>query len=80
MKFKKINELSCIRLCFSAAPLAMAFTVINMIILMASPSIKIYATAEFINASMCLLVKETSMAEVLFPITLVVVVEGYSYL
>lgn len=80
MKFKKINELSCIRLCFSAAPLAMAFTVINMIILMASPSIKIYATAEFINASMGLLANEASMAEVLFPITLVVVVEGYSYL
>lgn len=36
---KRINEISCIKLCFSAAPLAMSLTVINMIILTVSPLI-----------------------------------------
>lgn len=77
---RKINELSCIRFCFLVAPLAMSFTVINMFILMISPLIKIYATAEFLNASIRLLSSEVSLAEVIFPIVLVVAVEGYSYL
>lgn len=77
---KRINEILCIKFCFSAAPLAMSFTVINMIILMVSPLIKIYATAEFINASIRLLDGEVSKAEIIFPIVLVVTAEGYSYL
>ncbi len=80
MKPKKVNEFTCIKLCFSAAPMAMSFTVINMIILIVSPLIKIYATAAFINASIRLLTGEVSTAEVIAPIVLVVVVEGYSYL
>ncbi len=80
MKLKKINEISCIKLCFLAAPLAMSFTIINMIILMVSPLIKIYAIAEFINASIRLLANEVAMTKVIFPIMLVMVVEGYSYL
>lgn len=77
---KRINEIACTRLCFSAAPLEMSFTVINMIILMVSPLIKIYATAEFINASIRLLAGEVSKAEMIFPIALVVAAEGYSYM
>lgn len=77
---KKVNEISCIKLCFSAAPLAMTLTVINMIFLMISPFIKIYATAEFINASIRLLSGEVSKTEIIFPIVLVVAAEGYSYL
>lgn len=81
MKVKKrMNEISCIRLCFLAAPLAMTLTVINMIFLMISPFIKIYATAEFINASIRLLSGEVSKTEIIFPIVLVVAAEGYSYL
>lgn len=81
MEFKgKIDEISCTRFCFSAAPLEMSFTVINMIILMVSPLVKIYATAEFINASIRLLAGEVSKAEIILPIALVVAVEGYSYL
>lgn len=75
-----INEIWCVKICFSVAPLAMSLTVINMIILMVSPLIKIYATAEFINASIRLLEGEVSKAEIIFPIALVVAAEGYSYL
>ena len=81
MKVKKrINEISCIKFCFLEAPLAMAITVINMIVLMISPFIKIYAAAEFINASIRLLSGEVSKTEIIFPIVLVVAAEGYSYL
>ncbi|HJC56552.1 MAG TPA: ATP-binding cassette domain-containing protein [Candidatus Eisenbergiella intestinipullorum] len=49
-------------------------------ILVISPLLKIYATAEFIDASIRLLSEEASLTDALFPIAVVVLVSGYSYL
>lgn len=49
-------------------------------ILVMSPLLKIYATAEFIDASIRLLSEEAPLTDALFPIAVVVLVSGYSYL
>lgn len=76
----KFNEFTCIRLCFSQAPFSTLLMAINAILLMISPLLKIYATAEFINASIRLLSDEASTFDVVFPILTVVIVSGYSYM
>ena len=77
---KRINELSCIRLCFTAAPFLTVLMLLDTAILVISPLLKIYATAEFIDASIRLLSEEASLTDALFPIAVVVLVSGYSYL
>ncbi len=77
---KRFNELSCIRLCFTAAPFLTVLMLLDTAILVISPLLKIYATAEFIDASIRLLSEEASLTDALFPIAVVVLVSGYSYL
>ena len=77
---KRFNELSCIRLCFTAAPFLTVLMLFDTAILVISPLLKIYATAEFIDASIRLLSEEASLTDALFPIAVVVLVSGYSYL
>ena len=77
---KRFNELSCIRLCFTAAPFLTVLMMLDTAILVMSPLLKIYATAEFIDASIRLLSKEAPLTDALFPIAVVVLVSGYSYL
>lgn len=77
---KRFNEITCIKMCFEAAPCLTVLTVINTFILVVSPLLKIYAAAEFIDASMRLLSGKEALAVVIFPITVVVVVTGYSYM
>lgn len=76
----KFNELFCIRLCFTAAPFLTVLMLLDTAILVISPLLKIYATAEFIDASIRLLSEEASLTDALFPIAVVVLVSGYSYL
>ena len=77
---KRFNELSCIRLCFTAAPFLTVLMLLDTASLVISPLLKIYATAEFIDASIRLLSEEASLTDALFPIAVVVLVSGYSYL
>lgn len=77
---KRFNELSCIRLCFTAAPFLTVLMLLDTAILVMSPLLKIYATAEFIDASIRLLSEEAPLTDALFPIAVVVLVSGYSYL
>lgn len=76
----KFNELFCIRLCFTAAPFLTVLMLLDTASLVISPLLKIYATAEFIDASIWLLSEEASLTDALFPIAVVVLVSGYSYL
>ena len=75
---KRFNELSCIRLCFTAAPFLTVLMLLDTAILVMSPLLKIYATAEFIDASIRMLSEEASLTDAIFPITVVVLVSGYS--
>ena len=77
---KRFNELSCIKLCFTAAPFLTVLMLLDTAILVMSPLLKIYATAEFIDASIRLLSEEAPLTDALFPIAVVVLVSGYSYL
>ena len=77
---RRFNELACIRLCFTAAPFLTVLMMFDTAILVMSPLLKIYATAEFIDASIRLLSEEASLTDALFPIAVVVLVSGYSYL
>ena len=77
---RRFNELACIRLCFTAAPFLTVLMLLDTAILVISPLLKIYATAEFIDASIRLLSEEASLTDALFPIAVVVLVSGYSYL
>ena len=76
----RFDELSCIKLCFTAAPFLTVLMLLDTAILVMSPLLKIYATAEFIDASIRLLSEETPLTDALFPIAVVVLVSGYSYL
>ncbi len=76
----RFNELFCIRLCFTAAPFLTVLMLFDTAILVMSPLLKIYATAEFIDASIRLLSEEAPLTDALFPIAVVVLVSGYSYL
>ena len=76
----RFDELSCIKLCFTAAPFLTVLMLLDTAILVISPLLKIYATAEFIDASIRLLSEEASLTDALFPIAVVVLVSGYSYL
>ena len=77
---RRFNEFACIRLCFTAAPFLTVLMLLDTAILVISPLLKIYATAEFIDASIRLLSEEASLTDALFPIAVVVLVSGYSYL
>ena len=77
---KRFNELFCIRLCFTAASFLTVLMLLDTAILVMSPLLKIYATAEFIDASIRLLSEEAPLTDALFPIAVVVLVSGYSYL
>ncbi len=77
---RRFNELACIRLCFTAAPFLTVLMMFDTAILVMSPLLKIYATAEFIDASIRLLSEEAPLTDALFPIAVVVLVSGYSYL
>ena len=76
----RFNEFACIRLCFTAAPFLTVLMLLDTAILVISPLLKIYATAEFIDASIRLLSEEASLTDALFPIAVVVLISGYSYL
>ena len=60
---KRFNELSCIRLCFTAAPFLTVLMLLDTAILVMSPLLKIYATAEFIDASIRLLSEEAPLTD-----------------
>ena len=77
---RRFNEFACIRLCFTAAPFLTVLLMFDTAILVMSPLLKIYATAEFIDASIRLLSEEAPLTDALFPIAVVVLVSGYSYL
>ena len=77
---RRFNEFACIGLCFTAAPFLTVLMLLDTAILVISPLLKIYATAEFIDASILLLSEEASLTDALFPIAVVVLVSGYSYL
>ena len=77
---RRFNEFACIGLCFTAAPFLTVLMLLDTAILVMSPLLKIYATAEFIDASIRLLSKEAPLTDALFPIAVVVLVSGYSYL
>ena len=77
---RRFNEFACIGLCFTAAPFLTVLMLLDTAILVISPLLKIYATAEFIDASIRLLSEEASLTDALFPIAVVVLVSGYSYL
>ncbi len=76
----RFNEFFCIRLCCTAAPFLTVLMLFDMAILVMSPLLKIYATAEFIDASIRWLSEEAPLIDVLFLIAVVVLVSGYSYL
>ena len=77
---RRFNEFACIGLCFTAAPFLTVLMLLDTASLVISPLLKIYATAEFIDASIWLLSEEASLTDALFPIAVVVLVSGYSYL
>ena len=77
---RRFNEFACIGLCFTAAPFLTVLMLLDTAILVMSPLLKIYATAEFIDASIRLLSEEAPLTDALFPIAVVVLVSGYSYL
>ena len=77
---RRFNEFACIGLCFTAAPFLTVLMLLDTASLVISPLLKIYATAEFIDASIRLLSEEASLTDALFPIAVVVLVSGYSYL
>ena len=77
---RRFNEFACIGLCFTAAPFLTVLLMFDTAILVMSPLLKIYATAEFIDASIRLLSEEAPLTDALFPIAVVVLVSGYSYL
>lgn len=77
---RRFNEFAYIGLCFTAAPFLTVLMLLDTAILVISPLLKIYATAEFIDASIRLLSEEASLTDALFPIAVVVLVSGYSYL
>ena len=61
----RFNEFFCIRLCFTAAPFLTVLMLFDTAILVMSPLLKIYATAEFIDASIRLLSEEAPLTDAL---------------
>lgn len=77
---KKFTEWTCFKICFKSAPFMTIYTILNTIILCIVPLIKIFAVAKFIDASLAVATSGNSVKTVVWPIVLLVIATGYTYL
>lgn len=77
---KKFTEWTCFKICLRADPLMTIYTLLNTIILCIVPLINIFAVAKFIDASVAVATSGNPMKTVVWPIVLLVIATGYTYL
>jgi len=77
---KKFTEWTCFKICFKSSLFMTIYTILNTLILCIIPLVMIFTVAKFINASIAVVTAGNSMKTVIWPIILVVIATGYTYL